>query len=46
MRLKTVISPVTTSLDDIADAPIFKFTWQDDDKLYIGTSAQYWNQIY
>lgn len=46
MRLKTVISPIVTSLDDIADAPIFKFTWQDDDKLYIGTSAQYWNQIY
>jgi hypothetical protein len=33
--------------EKISAAPIFKFRWtdRDDDKIHIGTSAQYWQEI-
>lgn len=46
IRLKDIIEDINVSLNDIANAPIFKFTWKDkalgeDEEL--GTSAQYWS---
>jgi hypothetical protein len=44
IRFKDMISDVTLNLDTIANAPMFRFTWNntDDKKVYIGSSAQYW----
>ena len=45
MRLKTVTSQVSDlTVDDIARAPIFNFTWNyfEDKREHVGTSAQYW----
>lgn len=47
MRYKEIVQFVSLSNDVIADAPIFKFYWEDknDNKLHIGTSAQYWEEV-
>lgn len=48
MRLKNKLSDVNISIENIANAPLFMFTWKDaniDDKTHIGTSAQYWKSI-
>lgn len=44
ITLKNVIEDVSLSSEVIANTPMFKFTWKDreDDRVFIGTSAQYW----
>jgi hypothetical protein len=48
MRLKNVIGNVDIDYNKISKAPIFKFSWKDsDDKnIHIGTSAQYWKEVF
>ena len=45
--MKNVIEDRYISVEDIANAPLFKFKWknQPEGDVYIGTSAQYWNTI-
>ncbi|MCF0185663.1 MAG: hypothetical protein HUJ98_04135 [Bacteroidaceae bacterium] len=47
MRRKDVVSPMCLGLQSIADAPLFRFRWKNknDNKMHIGTSAQYWNNV-
>ena len=47
IRLKDIIRNVDLTLEDVARAPIFEFTYKDkrDDKIHLGTSAQYWQPI-
>lgn len=44
IRYKTIDSYVDIDLETIANAPIINFRWTDrkDDRLYLGSSAQYW----
>jgi hypothetical protein len=44
IRMKNVGENVNVALEDVARAPLFKYTWKDvhDNRLYVGTSAQYW----
>ena len=46
-NLKDIVENFTLSLKDIADAPLVKFTWKDknDDRINVGSIAQYWNNI-
>lgn len=46
IRFKNRISDVVLDLDTMADAPMFRFTWKNrkDDRVYIGSSAQYWKE--
>ena len=46
MRYKDVLENIYIPNDVIADAPIFRYRWADkfDNKLHIGTSAQYWEE--
>ena len=47
IRRKNIVSDLTLSVEDIANAPLFKFTWKDgkDGNVHIGTSAQYWQGL-
>ena len=48
IRKKDVIDNVNLDIKDIANAPIFKFTWLDPEMkqdVNIGTSAQYWQTV-
>ena len=48
IRKKNIIENVNLSIKDIANAPIFKFTWLDPEMpegVNVGTSAQYWQTI-
>lgn len=48
MRQKNRIKDESIELWQVANAPIFKFTWKDntiDTLTHIGTSAQYWQTI-
>lgn len=47
IRRKNIISNLELSIEDIAKAPLFKFTWKDkeDKTVHIGTSAQYWQGL-
>ena len=47
IRRKNIISDIGMAIDDIANAPLFKFTWKDgkDENVHIGTSAQYWQGL-
>lgn len=44
-RYKHRLNDVSISLDDIANAPLFNYVWNDreDKKVHLGTTAQYWN---
>lgn len=44
IRFKDVIESKHIKIDDIANAPLFTFKWNDreDDTIHLGTSAQYW----
>lgn len=45
IRYKTIIENIDVTskiFDEILNAPLFKFKWNNSDKIYIGTSAQYW----
>lgn len=46
-RLKDVKSNVKLAIEDIANAPSVLFKWKDreDDKTYLGSIAQYWQNI-
>lgn len=48
VRLKNITSNVDFDVEDIANAPLFKFTWIDPnmgDGVNVGTSAQYWETV-
>lgn len=47
IRFKDIINNTSLDINDIANAPLFTFKWNDreDDKTHIGTSAQYWESI-
>ena len=47
IRRKNIISDIGMSIDDIAKAPMFRFTMKDDDEaiVRVGTSAQYWKTV-
>ena len=47
IRFKDIIEHKILSIADIANAPCFTFKWNDreDDKLHLGTSAQYWEAL-
>lgn len=44
INLKNRIKDVVLSIDDIAEAPLFEFTYKSDKdkRIHVGTSAQYW----
>lgn len=46
IRFKDIAEHKTLSLDTMANAPLFSFTWNDreDKALHLGTSAQYWEE--
>ena len=45
-RYKTRLQDVAVNLETIANAPLFNFRWNDreDDRIHLGTTAQYWAQ--
>lgn len=48
IRKKDIIENLNLDVEDIAKAPIFKFTWLDPEMpegVNVGTSAQYWQTI-
>ena len=48
IRKKDIIENLNLDVEDIANAPIFKFTWLDPEMpegVNVGTSAQYWQTI-
>lgn len=47
IRFKDVIESKHIKIDDIANAPLFTFKWNDreDDTIHLGTSAQYWEGV-
>lgn len=47
IRFKDVIDHKTIRIEDIANAPLFTFKWNDreDDTIHMGSSAQYWDTI-
>ena len=47
IRFKDIIDNTSLDINDIANAPLFVFKWNDreDDKMHLGTSAQYWESL-
>ena len=47
MRLKNNLGDYNISIEDIANAPLFKFNWKGDPNkdVQVGSSAQYWKDI-
>lgn len=47
IRFKDIISNKTIRIEDIANAPLFTFKWndRDDDTIHLGSSAQYWEKV-
>lgn len=46
MRLKNIVNLVRIPIADIANAPIFLYTWKDmKEGKMVGTSAQYWEHV-
>jgi hypothetical protein len=47
IRFKDIISHKTIRIEDIANAPLFTFKWNDreDDTIHLGSSAQYWEKV-
>lgn len=47
IRFKDKIEDMGISIADIAKAPLFIYKWNDreDDTIYLGSSAQYWEKI-
>lgn len=48
VRMKNIISDVVIGLDDIVCAPLFEYSFRNDENMqkHIGTSAQYWDANY
>ena len=46
-RKKDIIGDINLSVEDIAKAPAVKFLWKDrrNNKVQVGSIAQYWNEI-
>lgn len=46
IRLKDIQEEYAPTVEEIAEAPLFKFKWKEgeDKKIHVGTSAQYWQQ--
>ena len=46
-RMKNVIEDFVLTTDEIAEAPIVKFTWKagDDNSVHVGSIAQYWRKV-
>lgn len=44
IRLKNITNNIKLPLSDIAEAPLFEFTYKNDEnkRIHVGTSAQYW----
>lgn len=44
INLKNISKDILISLDDISEAPLFEFTYKNDEnkRVHVGTSAQYW----
>lgn len=44
IRFKNIVENTSLDINDIANAPLFTFKWNDreDSKVHLGTSAQYW----
>ena len=44
INLKNISKDILISLDDISEAPLFEFTYKNDEnkRIHVGTSAQYW----
>jgi hypothetical protein len=45
MRLKDFVENINLSVESIAAAPCFKYTFKGDSRLMAGTSAQYWRGV-
>lgn len=47
MRMKNIVSDINGSVDDIALAPVFNFTFKNSEtkNVMLGTSAQYWRNV-
>jgi hypothetical protein len=48
LRKKTIIGDVPINLYNVANAPLFKFTWNNETKYsghHIGSAAQYWQTV-
>ena len=47
IRFKNIVENTSLDINDIANAPLFTFKWNDRDdfKTHLGTSAQYWESI-
>jgi hypothetical protein len=46
IRYKNILNDITLSVEDIANAPFFEFSYKDsEDVTFVGTSAQYWQDI-
>ena len=47
LRMKNVIEDIWLKLEQIADAPMVKFTWKDngDQGVHVGSIAQYWLNV-
>lgn len=46
-RMKNIIEHFALSVEDIAEAPIVRFTWKnnDDKRIHAGSIAQYWQKV-
>lgn len=48
LRKKTIMGDVPINLYNVANAPLFKFTWKDEKEYsgqHIGSAAQYWQTV-
>ena len=45
MRLKKKLGDLDLTVEQVADAPSFRFKWRNRDETAIGSSAQYWADI-
>lgn len=47
IRKKDIVENINLSIESIAESPVFKYKFKNstNDSVYIGTSAQYWQEI-
>ena len=47
IRKKNIIQNIELDINSVAEAPLFKFKWNDelDNTQHLGTSAQYWKDV-
>lgn len=45
IRLKDKLTDINLKIEDIANAPFFKFKWKGKEETNIGSSAQYWMSV-